>query len=55
MPTNEVKKLQQSGFYKKTPMSGKGTGVEGYDEVDEEIDELFTAKSIFAILSKKML
>ena len=40
MPTNEVKKLQQSGFYKKTPMSGKGTGVEGYDEVDEEIDEL---------------
>ncbi len=40
MPTNEVKKLQLSGFYKKTPMSGKGTGVEGYDEVDEEIDEL---------------
>ena len=40
MPTNEVKKLQLSGFYKKTPMSGKGTGVEGYDEVDDEIDEL---------------
>ena len=40
MPTNEVKKLQQSGFYKKTPMSGKGTGADGYDEVDEEIDEL---------------
>ena len=40
MPTNEVKKLQQSGFYKKTPMSGKGSNLEGYDEVDEEIDEL---------------
>ena len=40
MPTNEVKKLQLSGFYKKTPMSGKGTNVDGYDEVDEEIDEL---------------
>ena len=40
MPTNEVRKLQQSGFYKKTPISNRGSDSEGYDEVEEEIDEL---------------
>ena len=40
MPTNEVKKLQQAGFYKKTPISNRGSDSEGYDEVDEEIDDL---------------
>ena len=40
MPTNEVKKLQQVGFYRKTPMSGRGSNVDGYNEVEEEIDEL---------------
>ena len=40
MPTNEVRKLQQSGFYKKTPISNRGSDGESYDEVEEEIDEL---------------
>ena len=40
MPTNEVRKLQQAGFYKKTPISNRGSDSEGYDEVEEEIDEL---------------
>ena len=31
MPTNEVKKLQQGGFYRKTPMSGRGSNVDGYN------------------------
>ena len=40
MPTNEVRKLQQSGFYKKTAISNRGSDGESYDEVEEEIDEL---------------
>ena len=40
MPTNEVKKLQQIGFYKKGPISNRGSDDEGYDEVEEEIDDL---------------
>ena len=40
MPTNEVRKLQQSGFYKKTTISNRGSDGESYDEVEEEIDEL---------------
>ena len=40
MPLNEVKKLQQSGFYRKTPLSGKGSDADGYNDVEEEIDEL---------------
>ena len=40
MPTNEVRKLQQSGFYRKTAISNRGSDAESYDEVEEEIDEL---------------
>ena len=40
MPTNEVRKLQQSGFYKKTAISNRGSDGESYDEGEEEIDEL---------------
>ena len=40
MPTNEVKKLQQAGFYRKTAISNRGSDAESYDEVEEEIDEL---------------
>ena len=39
MSKNDVKKLQQIGFYKMIDMSG-GYSAEDYDQVQEEIDEL---------------
>lgn len=40
MSMNEVRKLQQSGFYKKTSMSDSNSQYAENDEVDDEIDEL---------------
>jgi len=40
MSMNQVRKLQQAGFYKKTSMSDSGNDYSDTDQIDEEIDEL---------------
>ena len=40
MSINDVKKLQESGFYRKTKMSDRTSDIPGDSEIEEEIDEL---------------